>query len=201
MTVIAWDGTTLAADKLSNYRGIRGTVTKIWRLSDGRLFGGSGDFGAVIGLKDHLDKGAPLPVSQSDKDDWALAMLVERDGGVYIYERWANRFRIENPFYAIGSGAEYAMGAMGAGVSAARAVEIASERCTTCGGGVDILQLSPSVMFDPIKVLLEAQTPLAPVRHPLGNGGRPQPDIARIWPNGPVAVAQVEPLESWGRGY
>lgn len=42
MTVIAWDGVTLAADRLSGCTGVRMSLTKIHRV-DGMLVGGAGD--------------------------------------------------------------------------------------------------------------------------------------------------------------
>lgn len=143
MTVIAYDGITLAADKLSNNGGTKATVKKIWRLKDGRLFGGAGDFGAVHSLKSHVESGSPLSASQSDKDDWAVGIVIGLDKSITIYERYGNKFQVEDKFYAVGSGRDYAIGAMAMGASSARAVEIASQHSTGCGMGVDVLQLSP----------------------------------------------------------
>ena len=49
MTTIAWDGKTLAADKLASYGELRTTVTKIFRLSDGSLVGGAAKFDPATG--------------------------------------------------------------------------------------------------------------------------------------------------------
>jgi hypothetical protein len=47
---------------------------------------------------------------------------------------------VASPFYAIGSGAHYAMGAMAAGASPKRAVEIAAQFDGSTGFGVDVIK-------------------------------------------------------------
>ena len=42
MTVVAWDGVRLAADKRISLGGLHATTTKVHRLADGRLFAGCG---------------------------------------------------------------------------------------------------------------------------------------------------------------
>lgn len=46
---------------------------------------------------------------------------------------------MDMPFWAAGSGADYAMGAMAAGKDAKEAVEIACRFDINCGLGVDVL--------------------------------------------------------------
>jgi hypothetical protein len=53
--------------------------------------------------------------------------LVLRREGLFEYDKWCRGDKILNPYYAVGSGAKAAMGAMAAGASAKRAVEIACE--------------------------------------------------------------------------
>lgn len=43
VTTIAWDGKTLAADTRNTVGGFAFSALKIWRLSNGRLFGAAGN--------------------------------------------------------------------------------------------------------------------------------------------------------------
>lgn len=143
MTVIAWDGTTLAADRLTINTYVRGTTNKIFRLGQNELVGLSGDYDCAEALLHWLLDGREIdkwPASQSSAG-WARAMVVPADRSVYFYERTPHSLVIAMPHYAIGIGRECAIGAMAAGADARTAVEIASRLIDGCGGGIDTLQL------------------------------------------------------------
>ena len=55
MTVVAWDGRTLAADKMSCSDGYGYTVTKVHRLRDGSIVAFSGDGDNAMALLAWLD--------------------------------------------------------------------------------------------------------------------------------------------------
>lgn len=76
------------------------------------------------------------PKSQ-EGEDWAR-LVVLSEGKVFEYENTPVRQPLIAPFMAWGSGADFAMGAMAAGCNAARAVEIASGLCASCGYGVSV---------------------------------------------------------------
>lgn len=141
MTILAWDGITLAADKRAISDGLSCTVTKIMRLSDGRLFGGCGDLSFCLAMKDWIEQGSKFetfPAAQRDKDDWQGCVLVD-EHGLGVFERTPSLIRFEDPFYACGSGRDYALAAMHLGKSAEEAVKIASLFEVGCGNGVDSL--------------------------------------------------------------
>jgi len=144
MTVIAWDGRTLAADKRSDYGGCIQVVTKIHRAG-GCLVGGSGELSFVLGMVEWVRNGrdpSQFPASQRDKDDWQPTLVIEPSGRALMYERTPHPIRWEREFGAIGSGKQYALAAMRCGKTAAEAVAIASEFCPGCGNGIDALALS-----------------------------------------------------------
>lgn len=143
MTVIVWDGKTLAADKRCCYGGMICTVTKIFRVGD-LLVGGSGDFPHVLAMVDWVRRGrnvSDFPAEQRHKDDWQAILVVEPGGKALMYERTPHPVSYEQPFMVIGSGREYARAALHMGATAAEAVAVASALDCNCGNGVDVLEL------------------------------------------------------------
>jgi hypothetical protein len=144
MTVIAWDGKTLAADKLCVNGGLRGTVTKIFRAGD-CLVGGSGDFSFVLAMVDWVQKGrdpAAFPADQRNKDNWQPMLVIEADGTPSLYDQTPFPIRQEQAYIAIGSGRDFAMAAMYLRKTAVEAVEVAIALNSGCGNGIDELRLA-----------------------------------------------------------
>jgi ATP-dependent protease HslVU (ClpYQ) peptidase subunit len=142
MTVIVWDGKTLAADKQATNSGLKMTVTKIKRINED-LFGVTGDFDlAQSTLKWFADGADPekFPKHQETDDKWVGLVRITPDKRILKYER--------SPFpmdytqmgkMAWGSGRDYALAAMAMGADAVKAVEVACQFESTCGLGVDFL--------------------------------------------------------------
>lgn len=142
MTIIAWDGKTLAADKRAT-GGTITVVTKIMRGPQGQLIGASGSGSIARELMAWACNGeqpAAWPAS-ADKDDASL-IVVDR-GGVRVYYSRPFPMQPEGGRFAMGSGEPYAMTAMHLGCDARRAVQVASELIESCGNGVDWLELQP----------------------------------------------------------
>lgn len=146
MSVVCWDGRTLAADKQATDCDMRVETTKI-RLIKSGPFGG--EVVAWVGcevdgsaLADWYEQGA-------EPDKWPKAAQVDKESSSRLIVAGAAgckhfqgthapiAIRVTEPFRAWGSGRDYAMGAMEAGADAREAVRIASKFCITCGGGVD----------------------------------------------------------------
>lgn len=142
MTVIAWDGRTLAADKQCTYGNGRRKVTKIRRVGD-TLVGIAGTASIGEAVIDWLESGADpekYPKLQADKDDGANVLVI-RHGRVEEYSRTNVPIVYEDPFIAIGCGRDFAIAAMHCGKTAREAVEIACIYDTGCGCGIDTLTL------------------------------------------------------------
>lgn len=142
MTVIAWDGKTLAADKRTNFGGLHGTTTKVSRLADGRLVGCCGNAAQIMEMKHWLTAGAdPLafPAQQRDEEKSVSMLVACPDGKLLQYENTPYPLVLENKRWAIGSGRDFAVAAMHLGRDAREAVEIASIFDCGCGNGVDTL--------------------------------------------------------------
>jgi ATP-dependent protease HslVU (ClpYQ) peptidase subunit len=140
MTVIAWDGTTLAADKASTNAGYRSTVTKIHRV-DGALVALAGTESAVMAGLAWL-KGArnphdyPEAMKNTDSLMWEI-----RKGEFLRYGEGPYPARVEDKFLATGSGRDYALAAMYLGFGAVMAVQVACALDIGCGNGIDTLTL------------------------------------------------------------
>jgi len=143
MTTIAFDGHTLAADKRSCNGSAISVVTKIIRLR-GCLVGTAGPSGDGREMRAWFEAGAEpskMPAFQRTKDQFIEMMVIERDGSILKFDGSPIPFKIESPFYAIGSGREFALAAMHLGKTAREAIEVASALDCYTGNGIDILEL------------------------------------------------------------
>jgi hypothetical protein len=146
MTVIAFDGKTVAADRQATVGNRIDHVTKIRRFGS-KVLGYNGDADAGVAMVAWYMAGAnpehfPNKGGKAN-DNTAWLTVFEHGRHVQEYQLQPVPIIIESLPYATGSGCMVARGAMAAGVDARRAVEIASEVCTDCGGGVDALELEP----------------------------------------------------------
>jgi hypothetical protein len=142
MTVVAWDGEWLAADKMTSFGGHHATTTKV-RSINGALVAGCGLTALVQEMIAWLAAGADpatFPQAQRDDDKNASVLVVPKSGPILQYEHTPYPLVIENRFWAIGSGRDYAMMAMLLGKSASEAVALTSHLCHDCGNGVTALR-------------------------------------------------------------
>ena len=139
MTVIAWDGKTLAADKRSVNDGYASSVTKIFRAGD-CLVGMSGCLARGHAMYQWFAAGHdPEKFPEETTDDWALLLVIFPSGVVWKYESREHPFVIESQPCAGGSGRDFALMAMHLGCDARRAVELTCELSVACGNGIDTL--------------------------------------------------------------
>lgn len=143
MTVIAWDGKTLAGDKLMSFGGLHATATKVHRVGN-KLVGGCGTSAVIQEMKHWIGNGADpakFPASQRDVKENASILVVNADGTLHQYEHTPFPLVLENRMWAIGSGRDFAMMAMHLGRTASEAVLLTNLLCHDCGNGVDTLEL------------------------------------------------------------
>lgn len=126
MTTIAFRDGVLAADTAIIDRGCYcGQAVKIFRSSDGKMGGLAGCLGDSALFRDWFLTGADGEAPEF-KDDDSEGLLVHPDGKVEWIGPGRKRFPMVAPFHCIGSGYRLALGALHAGASATRAVEIAA---------------------------------------------------------------------------
>lgn len=142
MTVICWDGKTLAADKRVSFGTSISTTTKIHRI-DGMLVGFSGNAtqgaACVQWVRGGMDR-SNYPCSQNE--DLCSLLVILPDGAIHYYSKTPDPLVIEDNTFAIGSGSEYADAAMYLGKTAREAVEVAIALDSGCGNGIDTLELA-----------------------------------------------------------
>ena len=147
MTIIAWDGKTLAADRQATSGYIKVGTTKIVKCpTTGRLIGSAGGMGSAQLMMQWILDGEDMskyPPCQNDKDDWARIIIVNPDGTLNEYERLPKKLVLQpiEGYHAIGIGREVALGALAMGADARTAVAIASTYVDGCGLGIDTLTL------------------------------------------------------------
>jgi len=143
MTTIAWDGKTLAADKLASTGNGRGKTTKIFRIRD-CLFGATGTQSLCIEMAEWFRAGAvpaDLPALQKDPNKNAGVLVVLPDGSLQKYESGPYPLPVDDEKFAIGSGGDFARAAMYFGLTAVEAIAVAEHFDVNTGNGVDSLVL------------------------------------------------------------
>lgn len=143
MSVIAWDGKSVAADKQATNATLRFTTTKLRQLGDGTVLGWTGEQSCGEALAAWYADGAireKWPAFQAEKDGWCRLIVISATG-VLVYEQQPFPVPVEDPFMAWGAGRDFAMGALACGASASDAVKVASRFDTSCGMGVDEVRL------------------------------------------------------------
>lgn len=141
MTVIAWDGEMLAADKRAvSGGGIARTVTKIFRHGE-FLLAITGDWDTGAEMREWFKAGAePEKFPAKARDDKSTLIVIGRSE----IRTWATGpypMAIEMRQCCWGSGRDYAEAALYLGHDAKRAVEVACAFQTDCGNGIDSLSL------------------------------------------------------------
>lgn len=121
MTTIAWDGKTLAGD--TQTRIFRARKAKLHRLPDGSLFGACGYTEHAVAALQWLQNGGDKP----KLGDGFHALWIRAFGGFSVLEEGLIAIEYDMPFYAVGSGRDFAMAAMRCGKTAREAVLIAHE--------------------------------------------------------------------------
>ena len=143
MTIIAWDGVTLAADKQSTNCGYGAKVTKIFRVPGG-IVGFMGNGPHAMELLAWFKAGRVLDgFPKKSGDDFSDAVFISNDGLIQKYSGGGGPYPIilEDGFSAFGAGRDYALAVMHLGKNAYEAVEVACALDTTCGRGIDTLTL------------------------------------------------------------
>lgn len=141
LTVIAWDGKTLAGDRMRQVYFTPTPARKVWRAraKDGRRFlvGAAGEIVDCVAFVRWLKKGTDeLKPTPTD----FIGLVIDDKRQIWMVDQKLVYFRIREKFWSIGSGADYAIAAMACGRSAADAVRIASRFDSRCGLGVDVVR-------------------------------------------------------------
>ena len=148
MTTIAYKDGIMAGDGQCTWSGTKicKTDKKVFEINLGKrttLIGMAGDVSHCYEFLDWFKKGAVLeqkPKFEEDFEDF-IALVVkdpgtEKEAIVTYMQNSSYPCNVDIPYFAIGSGTEYALGAMYAGASAIEAVECAIMLDVNTGGEI-----------------------------------------------------------------
>jgi hypothetical protein len=137
MTTIAAKASTgeIAADSMVSGDDSFYLVEKLRRGQES-VYGGCGDWDKLLKFYNSLESGADL---DSDTD---VTVLELRSDGIWIYESTIIPAKIKNDFWAIGTGANFAIAAMHLGLTPAEAVKLACLYDTSSHEPIDVMTLS-----------------------------------------------------------
>lgn len=145
MTTIVYRDGIMAADSRGYSGGSEpiGSKAKVFRLNDGSLVGvSSTEPGVSEVLVDWLNSDASSEaLSVLPKQKWSALLVRPNEDVFYFCDSPCPSGPLRAPFYAIGSGAAYAMGAFSCGSTSAKAVSVASEHDVWTGGEIIELYL------------------------------------------------------------
>jgi ATP-dependent HslUV protease subunit HslV len=138
VTTIAYRDGVLAADTLMTANGSRDDFApKIERIG-GLLVGTTGSFPLGLKFRAWVARGfeGDCPYSGGEPDGNGIIVWAHGVVGWCAAGPWP----VMRPFYALGSGCEYAIGAMEMGASAEQAVGVAMKHATETGGEITVLR-------------------------------------------------------------
>ena len=144
MTTIAWDGTTLAADRAAWSSGQKYRVRKVHkvRATDGQQFlvALTGDGHYAMALLKWM-RGGQHPGPYPTDDDYTIAVVIDERKRIWrLGSKMLLYCQVLERVHACGAGQDYAIGALEAGATAAKAIRIAMKRSDYAGLGVDTVR-------------------------------------------------------------
>lgn len=148
MSVIVWDGVTLAADRQVTDGGMIRQTTKIREIKKGKykgyLVGGAGATATANLMMDWFEAGAnpqffPYEYMKSDALGATLVVITQKKE-IWRYDHLPVPIIMEDAWYCTGSGRDFAYGALACGANAKEAVEIACTFSTECGVAIDAIK-------------------------------------------------------------
>lgn len=128
----------MVADSLTT-GGVNFKSRKIFRVND-KLVGFAGAVTHALKFIQWLEHGTPLNLHY-DKNDFTFEALVLSEQALFYYDNELVPIEVSEQICAIGSGAPYALGALDAGASPKKAVEIAANRDECSGPPVIVMKL------------------------------------------------------------
>ena len=145
MTVIVWDGITLATDRQLTNNGYKREERKIHCSADGReilMFCGAVDFGNELMLWYNEGRHKESwPEFQLNEDRWCTLVIGRQDGSVVCVYQQPVMIPVRSArTWGEQTARDVALGAMLMGACATKAIEVANSCCIACGFGYDAVR-------------------------------------------------------------
>lgn len=142
MSIVAWDGKTVAADRQVTEGDIPHLCKKIMRIRGGDIVAFVGDMRHGLEMVSWYRSGGHVRTyPRAKKSESATLIVFTRAGNVYEFDGGPQRMPVADKFMAWGSGKGVALGAMTMGADSRRAVKIASRYNSSCGLGVTMFRI------------------------------------------------------------
>ena len=133
MTVVVFDGTSLAVDSHSSDGKAKTPATKVW-IRNGELMTGAGHLASILEMKDWYERGGNVgEYPKCQQGPRQCVFIVMDHSSAYRFESSPHPIEMTGPF-AYGAGAEFAYGALHMGATAEQAVEAAIAYSPYCFG-------------------------------------------------------------------
>lgn len=140
MTVIVADRKTMSGDTMCVHRGmVVGVHRKVHVVRD-MVVGYAGDGDSCVAFLEWCKRGMSSRGKPRDLSSEFTGLVLD-ESGLYEYTYFLIPMRIEKDFWAIGSGAQAAMGAMHMGATPWEAVEIACAVAPDCAEPITVEDL------------------------------------------------------------
>lgn len=136
MTTVVATKQAIFADTLCAYT-VPFRFSKVAKIKDA-IFAGAGDDFLNIHLFYEWQRGKQKPKYAADAD---FDIIEVNPRGLFLWDQKLIPIQLNEPFYAIGTGAAYAMGALAAGATPEQAVLIAANFDTNTRGPVEQVNL------------------------------------------------------------
>lgn len=143
MTIIAYKSGLLCSDScIADENVIVGSMKKVTRATDGTIAGAAGLASSVGSFLSWVEKGRrPRNKPDLTGDEDFAGITVMKDGEVVFYDAPMTPMRVTDEFFALGSGADVAIGAMEFGADPVDAVRVAIRRKFGCRGPIQAVRL------------------------------------------------------------
>jgi ATP-dependent protease HslVU (ClpYQ) peptidase subunit len=129
----------MVGDSYASGGGSGFSTIKVFNIGD-RLVGFCGNLTHGLKFIEWLKHGTAI-TNVYDKEEHTFEALVMDSTGIHYYDNELISAEVMEDIYAIGSGAPYALGAIDAGASPKKAVEIAANRDDGSGHPIVVLRL------------------------------------------------------------
>lgn len=145
MTVVVWDGRSLAVDSHSSDGKAKTPATKVWLHRGCVRLTGAGHLASILEVKDWYERGGEVDEYPKCQQGPRQCVFIVMDRqAAWRFESSPHAIEMTGPF-AYGAGAEFAYGALHMGATAEQAVEAAITYSPYCFGKPVVYSLEQGV--------------------------------------------------------
>jgi hypothetical protein len=138
MSILAYDGKLIAADRQGTINDTRGTMKKLVKVGNVVIGWVGTQTNGLIMMRWFLDGADPAKFPETNDDPGTCSrLIVVSKKELILFEASPEPMKFLDKKQAFGSGMDLALGAMAMGANAKQAVQIACKYDIHCGMGID----------------------------------------------------------------